>query len=532
MWQSGWRDQIWSELDKKWDLVVIGGGITGAGILREAVRLGFRTLLVEAHDFASGTSSRSSKLVHGGLRYLKNGQIRLTVESVHERERLVNERRGLVSPLGFLIANFQRDALPAWLFGLGLVAYDLLALKWTHRRYDAYDMLDLCPPLSSEGLVGGFRYFDAQTDDARLVLRVIQEAIQGGGRAINYAPVIQLLHNQSGQVCGIVLQDDSPEGGGRTAEVQASVVISATGAWADNLRSMVGEKKEGLEPRLRKLRGSHLIFPADRLPLTRAVSFLHPKDGRPVFAIPWEGVTLLGTTDVDHGPNLQVDPAISAGEVEYLLKAAQQIFAAQELTEQDIQGAFSGIRPVINTGKTDPSKESREHVLWNENGLITVAGGKLTTFRLMAQDALRKARQLLPHLPSPRTDERVFSEIPTSIQDLAHLPPELRLRLLGRHGQNAATLVMAARQGELEPVAHTLNLWAELRWAARSEAVQHLDDLLLRRVRLGLLLPQGGLNCMQRIRSIVQPELSWGDHRWEQEAANYTRLWKACYHLK
>jgi glycerol-3-phosphate dehydrogenase len=382
--------------------------------------------------------------VHGGLRYLKNGQIRLTVESVHERERLVNERRGLVSPLGFLIANFQRDALPAWVFGLGLVAYDLLALKWTHRGYDAYDMLGLCPPLSSEGLVGGFRYFDAQTDDARLVLRVIQEAIQGGGRAINYAPVIQLLHNQSGQVCGIVLQDDSPEGGGRTAEVQASVVISATGAWADNLRSLVGEKKDGLEPLLRKLRGSQLIFPADRLPMTRC-QFSHPKMG---VRIAFPGGYPV-TTDVDHGPNLQVDPAISAGEVEYLLKAAQQIFAAQELTEQDIQGVFSGIRPVINTGQTNPSKESREHVLWNENGLITVAGGKLTTFRLMAQDALRKARQLLPHVPSPRTDEGVFSEIPTSIQYLAHLPPELRLRLLGRHGQNAATLVMAAGQGEL-----------------------------------------------------------------------------------
>lgn len=530
MWQHGWRDQVWSELDKKWDLIVIGGGITGAGILSEAARLGLRALLVEGHDFACGTSSRSSKLVHGGLRYLKNGQIRLTIESVHEREHLISTRRGLVTPLGFLIANYRHDALPGWIFGLGLVAYDLLALKWTHRHYDTYDMLGLCPSLSSEELIGGYRYFDAQTDDARLVLRVIQEAVQDGGTAINYAPVIQLLHNQAGQVCGIVLRDDSLEGKGRTAEVQASVVISAAGAWADTLRGMMGRKDETVSPRLRKLRGSHLIFPFQRLPLTRAVSFLHPKDGRPVFAIPWEGVTLLGTTDVDNGPDLQTDPAISDPEIEYLLEAVKGIFAAQELTRQDIQGTFSGVRPVIDTGRADPSKESREHVLWNENGLITVTGGKLTTFRLMAHEALNKARRQLSSARTSPASQRSLLETGAALQNLLHLPPELRLRLLGRHGQNAAALIMAAHQDETECITGTFNLWAELRWAARSEAVQHLDDLLLRRVRLGLLLPGGGMNFIGRIRSIIQSELGWDNQRWEQEASSYARLWNACYH--
>ncbi|HLF02213.1 MAG TPA: FAD-dependent oxidoreductase, partial [Anaerolineales bacterium] len=285
MWQRGWRDTIWSQLDQRWDLIVIGGGITGAGILREAVRTGLRTLLVEAHDFASGTSSRSSKLVHGGLRYLKQGEIRLTLESVRERERLLKEGRGLVGQLGFLMPNFQRDRPPGWVMGLGLTLYDLLALHWSHRHYDADDMRELCPMINERGLLGGYRYFDAQVDDARLVIRVIREAVREGGTALNYARAEKLLRRNSGEVCGVALCDQTT---GRTAEARASVVINATGAWADGLRSRKGGRH------LRQLRGSHLIFSAKRFPLRRAVSFLHPKDRRPVFVLPWEGVTLFG----------------------------------------------------------------------------------------------------------------------------------------------------------------------------------------------------------------------------------------------
>ena len=190
MWTTGWRDPLWAEVGQvEWDLIIIGGGITGAGILRESARLGLRCILFEAHDFASGTSSRSSKLVHGGLRYLKNFQIKLTSESVHEREHLLKEGRGLVTPLPFLMANFPGDHVPAWAFGLGLSVYDLLALKWNHASYSAEGMRTLCPQLSAPSLVSGYRYFDAQTDDARLVLRVLQEAVDDGAAALNYARV-------------------------------------------------------------------------------------------------------------------------------------------------------------------------------------------------------------------------------------------------------------------------------------------------------------------------------------------------------
>ena len=206
MWQPGWRDHIWAQLDQKWDLIVIGGGITGAGILLEATRAGLKTLLVEGNDFSSGTSSRSSKLVHGGFRYLKNGQVKMTLISVHERERLLREGRGLVIPLGFLMVNFKSDRLPAWLFGVGLTIYDMLALKRGHRYYDSTGIQQLCPQLNNRELLGGYRYFDAETDDARLVLRVIREAVRQGGVALNYARVEDLIYSQSGQVCGIQLR--------------------------------------------------------------------------------------------------------------------------------------------------------------------------------------------------------------------------------------------------------------------------------------------------------------------------------------
>lgn len=526
MWNKGWRDKIWSEIDQPWDVLVIGGGITGAGILRESQRAGMRTLLVEAGDFASGTSSRSSKLVHGGFRYLRNAQVSLTKKSVRERERLIKEGRGLVNPMGILLLNYDGDSIPGWMFGLGLVVYDFLASKWGHRHYDALDMCELCPAVNPNRLIGGFRYFDAQTDDARLVLRVIQESVNDGGVALNYARVEKLLKLRDGRVCGILLREASPEGQGRTKEINSRVVVNATGAWADDLRQQVG----GMS-RLRKLRGSHILIPFNRLPLSRSVSFLHPHDARPVFTVPWEGMTLVGTTDVDHKDAMTSDPTISAYEVDYLLQAVQFAFPCLELTRADIQSTFSGIRPVIDTGKADPSKESREHIMWYENGLLTVSGGKLTTFRLMAQDALEKLRKYLPGDVRFVPNQRILNPLPENLPRMSGLSAAAQLRLSGRHGAEIIPLIEGARSDELEAIGDTPQLWAELRWAASSEAVVHLDDLLLRRVRLGLLLPAGGIPIMDHIRSIAQPELGWDDQRWQIEEECYQKLWHASYGL-
>ena len=339
-WTRGWRDNVWAELNQPWDLIIVGGGITGAGILRQAAHAKLRALLVEADDFASGTSSRSSKLVHGGLRYLKNAQFKVTLESVREREYLLKQGRGLVNRLGFVYSCLDGDKMPGWVFGAGLTVYDIMAGQWTHRSYDLDDMRELCPPLTTSELRGGYRYFDATTDDARLVLRLLREsiaesALKGyGGVALNYARVDSLLNTQNGQVCGVVLRDTSGETE-RQVEVRAKVVINATGAWADELRGEIQQK-----PRMRPLRGSHLILPFSRLPITRAVSFSHPCDGRPVMAIPWEGAILFGTTDVDHKATLQTDPSISSSEAEYLMEALRFVFPAQEFTFDDVISTY------------------------------------------------------------------------------------------------------------------------------------------------------------------------------------------------
>lgn len=531
MWAKELRDRVWDEFNRPFDIIVIGGGITGAGILREAARLGLRVLLLEGQDFAAGTSSRSSKLVHGGFRYLKNAQIKLTYESVHERERLLSEGRGLINRLGFLLTSYQGDRQPPWLFGLGLTFYDLLALKWNHQYYPAAGLSERCPPLNPDGLLGGYRYFDAQTDDARLVLRIIQEGVRDGGLALNYARVVDLLRRQNGpsagEVCGVVVQDLATDGDQRTAEIQAGVVVNATGAWADELRTVVGGAR-----RLRRLRGSHLVFTAHRLPLYRAVSMQHPVDGRFVFALPWEDVILIGTTDVDHDRPLSEEPAIGAQEVDYLMEFVRRAFPGQDLETKDILASFAGVRPVIGTGKTNPSDESREHVLWNENGLLTVTGGKLTTFRLMALDALRAACRRLPGHPKLRKG-RVLDPVPFRevFRSTLSLAPAQRLRLLGRYGAETPALLQKIPPGELTPVPGSPVLWGELRWAARAEGIVHLDDLLLRRLRLGITLPGGGVRLLERIRSLVQAELGWDNNRWCAEADRYTRLWQQCYHI-
>lgn len=524
---SSWRELTWDNLDNDWDVVVIGGGITGAGILRQCVHAGLKVLLVEARDFASGTSSRSSKLVHGGMRYLRNAQFRVTMESVSEREYLLKQGRGLINRLGFLYPCLETDQMPGWVFGTGLMLYDLMARQWSHRSYDREDMHELCPMLSGAGLKGGFRFFDAQTDDARLVLRLIRESILSGGYALNYARVVSLLKRENGQVCGVVIKDFSGDKD-REVEIYARVVINATGAWADQLRGQIDRT-----PRLRPLRGSHLVFQSQRLPLTRAITFLHPRDGRPVFVIPWEGAVVYGTTDVDQGLDLLPDPSINAGEIDYLFEGLHALFPASNLDRKDVIAAFSGIRPVVDTGKSNPSKESREHVLWDEEGMLTVSGGKLTTFRIMARDALKAVRRHIGFIPFD-PDVPVLEPLPNEFETIlleAKLSPGECLRLVARYGVHGSKTICTAEEKLMEYIPGSPYYWAELQQAARAEAVVHLDDLLLRRVRLGLLVKNGGLDHIKRIRSIVQKEVGWGDARWQEEESAYRDLLASSYQI-
>jgi glycerol-3-phosphate dehydrogenase len=526
MWSKGWREAIWSGIDQPWDLIIIGGGITGAGVLRQAVAAGLKTLLVEANDFGSGTSSRSSKLIHGGFRYLRNKQVNVTKESVREREWILREASNLVTPLSFLLPNFERYHFPSWKLNLGVILYDLLAPKWDHHRYSRLKLLEACPYLNAEGLIRGFQYYDAVMDDIRVLLRILREAVQAGGVALNYARAERLLRTAGGQVCGVLLRNIvSPHG--NTIEVKAKVVVNATGAWSDDIRSQLGQPA-----RLRRLRGSHLIFSRTKLPVNHALTLFHPADGRAMFVIPWEGTTIIGTTDIDHDPALDkkyLEPFASREEISYLMEPLSLLFPSLGLTEEDIVSSFSGLRPVIHSGAATPSKESRAHALWEENGLITITGGKYTTFRIMSRQTISR---VLARLGKPETaaHERIFNPLP--VLPSSSLDPLTLAYLTGRHGNETDELLESAKPGELEPIAKLPNLWAELRWAAREEGVEHLDDLLLRRVRLGLLLPQGCRGLLGSIRKIVQAELGWDDERWQQEETTYLQTWQTYYSPK
>ena len=520
LWPRAWREALPGLCGREWDLLVIGGGITGAGILLEASRRGLSALLVEQRDFAWGTSSRSSKLVHGGLRYLAQGHLGLTREAVHEREALVRDAPGLVEPQGFAFPDDGASKRKRRTMLAGLALYDLFAGRREAHWLAADEFALRAPNAASPKLAGGIVYTDARTDDARLVLRTLAEARRHGGEALNYVSA-QALLNQGGRIAGACLRD----GAGTQAryEVRARLVIDACGAWSGLLGAC--------GPRLRPLRGSHLVLPAWRLPLAQAISLMHPADGRPVFAFPWEGATLVGTTDVDHEGGLAQEASITRAERDYLMAALRAQFPQLDLRENDVVATFAGVRPVVDSGLEDaPSKAGREHAITSKQGLVSVTGGKLTTFRAIALDTLREAQKQLPGWRDALAPCRIYDPVPVPRAG-RRLPASLLRRLAGRYGAQAQDLLDAAQAGELELIPGTETVWAELRWAARAEAVLHLDDLLLRRVRIGLLLRGGGEEHLARIRAICQPELAWPDARWEAEAAAYSQCWKTHYSL-
>lgn len=511
-----------SEIPSRWDLLVIGGGITGAAVLSEASRLGLKTLLCEERDFAWGTSSRSSKLVHGGLRYLKQGKFRLTYQSVKSRQRLLTEAPGLVTPLPFLMPVLKSMAPGKRGIGLGLLLYDMMAGRQAHSYLKKEDFAFLAPGLNPKDLQGGFLFQDAQTDDARLVLRLIFEAVARGACALNYTRVKGLLREGRGRVSGALLEDSLS---GETKEILVRAAINATGPRAEEF-----QRSPDPRYRLRALRGSHLVFPHWSLPVHSAITLVHPQDLRPLFIFPWEGVLILGTTDVDHMEDLSKEPAMSPQEVDYMMECLKFYFPSWQVGLGEAFCGYAGVRSVISGDPgTPPSRESREYVVWKEKGLVTVTGGKLTTFRLLAQQALNVAAQELGLAGRADLSAPSYEPVPKPPRIGAPVPPRVWIRLFGRYGRKALDILEKASKEELEPVAGTNILWAELIHAARSERVRRLEDLLLRRVRLGLLIRQDGQDYLERTKEICASALGWDGPRWETEKAAYMDTIKKSY---
>ena len=510
----------------EWDLIVVGGGISGAGVMREAARRGLRVLLLEQQDFAWGTSSRSSKMVHGGIRYLAMGDLKLTRHSLQERELLIAEAPGLVERMGYYYTLRRGTWLPCLAVKLILWLYDRIAGISDHRRISLPALATRFRGIRADQFKGVFYYTDAVTDDSRLVLRVIQEALKAPTQvmALNYVRVARLLNGESGEVVGVVAEDQVS---GTGTEIRARAIVNATGAWADRLRNQVNP-----EVRVRPLRGSHIVVPAERLPVSAALTLAHPGDGRTMFIYPWENRTVVGTTDLDHRLDLDIEASISAGEVQYLLDAANATFTGVELTAADILSTWSGVRPIIGSEKSrDPSKERRDHAVWRDGRLITVSGGKLTTFRLIALDVLEAVCGVLPDMAPVRNGGRMFASLQVQPEELLPANPEFAAVLLGRYGDAAVELVAQASEIELQPLHNTRFCLAECRWSASRESVRHLDDLLLRRTHLGLLLAEGAAELAPQLRAIMQQELHWDDARWAEEWARYQCIWQRHYSL-
>ncbi len=516
-WNAAWRQQVLPTLaEETWDLIVIGGGISGAGIVREAARRGWRCLLLEQRDFAWGTSSRSSKMVHGGLRYIAKGQWRLTRDSVRERQRLLDEAPGLVEPMSFMMPHYRGGFPGPRVLGGLLSVYDALAGRRSHRFHDAQQLRYLAPGVKENDLLGGTSFVDALTDDARLVMRVLSEARADGAVVVNGVRVEHLLR-ENGRVCGVQIEDCE---GGATLQLRCGVLAVATGAWAERLRPTEAPRQ------LRPLRGSHLLLPGWRLPVAQAFTFLHERDRRPVFVFPWEGATVVGTTDLDHREDLDQSASISGEELDYLLAACTQQFPGAEVTANDVLSSWSGVRPVVGGAgahQDKPSNETREHVLWQEPGCVTLAGGKLTTFRPQAIEVLKACAAMLER-PFVDYAAPVFAAVPAL--PIAELSSQQWRRLAGRHGRDLPRLARLLVEVGHETVGATDTLWAELAFACEAEMVLHLDDLLLRRTRLGLLLPHGGEDYFTVIRQLCQPRLGWSDEHWQQEIQRYRALWQ------
>ncbi|HEY3829335.1 MAG TPA: glycerol-3-phosphate dehydrogenase/oxidase [Solirubrobacteraceae bacterium] len=574
----GREDALTALAGEEFDVLVIGGGITGAGVALDAASRGYSVGLLERADFASGTSSRSSKLVHGGLRYLQHFDLGLVREALLERQLLVALAPHLVRPLPLVVPAFD-GVRPDRLMGVGLNLYDVMSVNrerlrgrrgrrgrsertsaqgttpagtlgeetqaargeqaWSperHRMISGEEVLELVPALAAREPSGGYLFYDCQTDDARLVLTVLGEAERFGAVCANRVGAVGLLE-RDGRAYGVRALDLEA---GQEFEVRAASVVNATGVWADELRPQELHDEAEL-PRIRPSRGTHITLSHEDLPLVGG-AIVPAGEGRSIFALPWLGRTLVGTTDNDYeGPLEHVQPA--AQDVTYLLDAVNEFFAT-ELGPEHLTGAYAGVRPLISTG--DPKKSvdiSRKAELYEtSSGMITITGGKLTTWRRMAKLAVDRLVEREAREAPCRTHEIPLGQA-VAVADLPRVegvPESSYAALAARYGYAAHdVLALAAERGELaQPIVSGLpDLLAEAVLAARHEQARSVGDVLLRRTRLGLLAarelttqaqaaeegsPQAA-GPAERVAAVLARELGWSPERTSQELERFAQ---------
>lgn len=496
---------MWSSLSDSFDVLVIGGGATGLGIAVDAVTRGYRTALVEAGDFAQATSSRATKLVHGGVRYLATGQIHLVWEALRERAILVQAAPHVVRPLGFVLPVYRSWELPY--YGAGLLAYDLLSGKSSMgptRVLGARETVERVPGITRTGLVGSVLYHDAQFNDARLALALARTAVDRGATVLNYVRC-ERLSRDGGRLSGAVVRD--VESGAETT-VRARVVINAAGIFSDEMRRI---DQPGAPKLLSLSRGSHIVVRAEMLGSHHAIMVPKTRDGRVIFAIPWEGRVVIGTTDVAVA-DAAMEPGHTEAEIAYLLEHIGP-YLEKRIERSEILSVFSGLRPLVTGKAAKTSQLSREHhIEVSPAGLITVAGGKWTTYRRMAQDTLDFAirhRMLQPAACVTRS-----LTIHGAGDGIGSLDPTLR-----EYGSDLAEVRgLTAADGSLsqgiEPgLPYT---FAQVVYAVRAEMARTLEDVLSRRTRALLLDAQAALRAAPRVVAVMARELG-RDAGWAEE---------------
>ena len=518
------------------DLLVIGGGITGAGIARDAALRGFRTALVDKSDFGAGTSSHSSRLIHGGIRYLEQGAFRLVFEASHERRVLLRIAPHLVRPLAFLFPIYKGSRVPAWKLRAGMWLYDLLSsfrnVHW-HRWLRAKKVRRVEPWLRDRGLVGAALYYDAQTDDARLVIATMRSAIKAGAMAVNYVEVVSLL-KPDGRVRGAVVRDVLT---GATATVRAHVVVNATGPWSDQVRRL---DDASAVPMLRLTKGAHVIVPRKRMANAHAVTLFSQLDGRVMFVLPWGDLAYIGTTDTDaDAPPDEL--RVTAADVTYLLRSANAAFPDAHLGTSDVVSAWVGLRPLLREEGGSPSQVSREHrVLESVQGLISIVGGKLTTYRVMARDVVDRVATRLHELDGrpvakrPPTDRQPLpggeaAELEVLVEAArARGTAETTARhLVAQYGSEAAAvlnLVDRDRKLGAAIISGRPEIWAEVDYAAQRELAVRVQDVMIRRLHLFYEVADHGQSVVAGIAARMKQLLGWDDTREAEERRDYFQV--------
>jgi len=508
-------DSLTARGAEPWDMLIIGGGATGAGIAVDAASRGYDVLLVEQHDFGKGTSSRSTKLAHGGVRYLEQGNISLVMEALKERGIMRQNAPHLVHNLNFIVPNYVWWEAP--FYGFGLKIYSLLAGKYGFgpcKILSREATLERLPTIKTEGLRGGVVYSDGQFDDARFLISLMLTAAEQGATVVNYMKATSLIRDDEGVVAGAVMEDQES---GSAVEARARVVINATGPFSDSVRRMAEPE---LPDMIAPSQGVHLIFDRSFLPGETAIMVPHTSDGRVLFAIPWHGHALVGTTDtpLDH---VELEPRPMEEEIDFILATASN-YLAKKPDRDDVLSMFAGIRPLVKAGgdEMNTAALSRDHTIHiDHSGLVSIAGGKWTTYRNMAEDCVDQAAVLagLPEQPCVTKQLKLHG-----FDDHAERSGHLSV-----YGADAASIKRLAAQSPAlgTPLHEALPyLGAEIIWAARQDMARTVEDALARRTRALMLNARAAMACAPAVAEMLARELGRDDAWKNRQIRDFSEL--------